>query len=167
MHILLCVGSKFCVKFQRAPLKFHTKFWTHTPQNMHFTVFYFNMIFTTSLNCDVISLSETGPWDSTRQIQKPDGSGPHCVWRTSTVHANDFALAYTLLRYIPCTINIILMCGEQFISSWSIRMTYLHIVLRVASLALDLDIIEDVLITACKNAGGVCSFCGIFFLYKL
>ena len=26
MHILRCTGSKFCVKFQRAPLKFHTKF---------------------------------------------------------------------------------------------------------------------------------------------
>ena len=61
MHILRCVGSKFCVKFQRAPLKFHTKFWTHTPQNMHLTVFCFCMWFTTSLNCDVISLSETGP----------------------------------------------------------------------------------------------------------
>ena len=36
MHILRCMGSKFCVKFQRCPLKFHTKFWTHTPQNMHF-----------------------------------------------------------------------------------------------------------------------------------
>ena len=37
MHILRCMDSKFCVKFQRSPLKFHTKFGTHTPQNMHFT----------------------------------------------------------------------------------------------------------------------------------
>ena len=37
MHILRCMGSKFCAKFQRCPLKFHTKFWTYTPQNMHFT----------------------------------------------------------------------------------------------------------------------------------
>ena len=37
VHILRCMGSKFCVKFQRCPLKFHTKLWTHTPQNMHFT----------------------------------------------------------------------------------------------------------------------------------
>ena len=37
MHILLSMGSKFCVKFLRAPLKFHTRFWTHTPQNMYFT----------------------------------------------------------------------------------------------------------------------------------
>ena len=61
MHILRCMGSKFCVKFQRAPLKFHTKFWTHTPQNMNFTVFFFCVWVTISLNCDVISLSETGP----------------------------------------------------------------------------------------------------------
>ena len=31
MHILLCLGSKF----QRCPMKFHTKFWMHTSQNMH------------------------------------------------------------------------------------------------------------------------------------
>ena len=61
MHILQCMGSKFCVKFQRAPLKFHTNLWTHTPQNVHFTVLYFCVWVTISLNCDVISLSETGP----------------------------------------------------------------------------------------------------------
>ena len=60
MHILRCMCSKFCVKFQRAPLKFHTKFWTHTPQNMHFTVFNFCVWVTISFNCDVISLSDTG-----------------------------------------------------------------------------------------------------------
>ena len=64
MHILRCMGLKFCVKFQRAPLKFHTKFWTHTPQNMHFTVFYFCVWVTISLNCDVISLSETSSLDT-------------------------------------------------------------------------------------------------------
>ena len=26
IHIFLCMDSKFCVKFQRCPLKFHTKF---------------------------------------------------------------------------------------------------------------------------------------------
>ena len=61
MHILRCMGSKFCVKFQRAPLKFNAKFWTHTPQNMHFTVSYFCVWVTIYLNCDVISLSEPGP----------------------------------------------------------------------------------------------------------
>ena len=63
MHILRCMSSKFCVKFQRAPLKFH-KNRTHTPQNMHFTGFYFYVCVTMSLNCDVISLSETGPWSA-------------------------------------------------------------------------------------------------------
>ena len=61
MHILWCMGSKFCLKFQRVPLKFHTNFSTHTPQNMHFTVFYFCVWVTISLNCEAISLSETGP----------------------------------------------------------------------------------------------------------
>ena len=61
MHILRCMGSKFCVKFQGAPLKFHTKFWTHTSQNMHLTVLYFCVWVTVSLNCDVISISETCP----------------------------------------------------------------------------------------------------------
>ena len=56
MHILRRMGSKFCVKFQRAPLNFHTKFWTHTPQNMHCNVFNFCVSITISLNCDVISL---------------------------------------------------------------------------------------------------------------
>ena len=37
MHILRCLGSKLCVRFQRCPLKFHTKFCTHTPQNRHLT----------------------------------------------------------------------------------------------------------------------------------
>ena len=46
MHILRCMGSKFL---------------THIPQNKHFAVFYFCVWVTISLNCDVISLSETGP----------------------------------------------------------------------------------------------------------
>ena len=36
MHILWCMELK-SVKFQRRPLKFHTKVWTHTAQNMHLT----------------------------------------------------------------------------------------------------------------------------------
>ena len=35
MHILQCMGSKFCVKFQMCPLKFQTKVWNHTPQNLY------------------------------------------------------------------------------------------------------------------------------------
>ena len=60
LHILRCMGSKICMKFQRAPLKFHKKIWNHTPQNIHFNDFYFCVWFTIPLNCDVISLSETG-----------------------------------------------------------------------------------------------------------
>ena len=41
MRILQGMDLKFCVKFQRAPLKFHTKFLTNTPQNMLFTVYMF------------------------------------------------------------------------------------------------------------------------------
>ena len=55
------MGSKLCVKFQRAALKFHTEFRAHTPQNIHFADFYFCVWFTISLNCDVICRSETGP----------------------------------------------------------------------------------------------------------
>ena len=61
MNILRCMASRFYVKFQRAPLKLHTKFWTHTPQSMHFTNFCFWVWFTIYFNYDVISLSELGP----------------------------------------------------------------------------------------------------------
>ena len=36
MQILRYTGSKFCVKFERAPVKFQTNSLTHKPQN--FTV---------------------------------------------------------------------------------------------------------------------------------
>ena len=62
MHILPGMGSKFCA----CPLKLHTKFWTHTPQNMDFIVFYFWV--TIFFNCDAISLSETGPWSGTHSV---------------------------------------------------------------------------------------------------
>ena len=48
------MGTKFCAKLQMAPLKFHTKFWTHTPQRRHFTEFHFCLRFMIYLNCDVI-----------------------------------------------------------------------------------------------------------------
>ena len=37
MLLLQSMDSECCKKFQRCPLKFHTKFGTHTQQNMHFT----------------------------------------------------------------------------------------------------------------------------------
>ena len=30
IHIFQCMGKIFCVEFQRVPLKFHTKYLTHT-----------------------------------------------------------------------------------------------------------------------------------------
>ena len=45
MHILCCLGSNFFMNFQRAPFKFHTKFWTHKSQNMRFIDFNFFVIY--------------------------------------------------------------------------------------------------------------------------
>ena len=30
MYIFQCIGKRFCVEFQKMPLKFHTKYFTHT-----------------------------------------------------------------------------------------------------------------------------------------
>ena len=35
-HIFQCVGKIFCVEFQREPLKFHTKYLTHTLKDVDF-----------------------------------------------------------------------------------------------------------------------------------
>ena len=48
--------SKFCVKFQRALLKVHIKFGTHSHHpNVHSTGLYLGVWVTISLNCGVIS----------------------------------------------------------------------------------------------------------------
>ena len=36
IHIFQCMGKIFCVEFQRYPLKFHTKYLTHTLKDMTF-----------------------------------------------------------------------------------------------------------------------------------
>ena len=36
VHIFRCMGKLFCVEFQREPLKFHTKYLTHTLKDMFF-----------------------------------------------------------------------------------------------------------------------------------
>ena len=41
MHVLWYNASKFFVKFQRTPLKFHPKFCTHRSESMHFADFAF------------------------------------------------------------------------------------------------------------------------------
>ena len=35
-HIFRCMGKIFCVEFKRYPLKFHTKYLTHTLKDVHF-----------------------------------------------------------------------------------------------------------------------------------
>ena len=35
-HIFQCMGKIFCVEFQRVPLKFHTKYHTHTLEDVDF-----------------------------------------------------------------------------------------------------------------------------------
>ena len=35
-HIFQCMGKLFCVEFQRVPLKFHTKYLTHTLKDVDF-----------------------------------------------------------------------------------------------------------------------------------
>ena len=35
-HIFQCMGEIFCVEFQRVPLKFHTKYLTHTLKDVDF-----------------------------------------------------------------------------------------------------------------------------------
>ena len=36
IHIFQCMGKIFCVEFQRVPLKFHTKYHTHTLKGVDF-----------------------------------------------------------------------------------------------------------------------------------
>ena len=40
IHIFQCMGKIFCVEFQRYPLKFHTKYLTHTLKDMIFKQFW-------------------------------------------------------------------------------------------------------------------------------
>ena len=81
------------------PLKFHTKFWTHTPQNVRFTVFIFCVWVTISLNCDVISLSETGP------------SIPLYI----KVRTNIFSL--NKLREKPFAVKMHVLCSPSYFAS--------------------------------------------------
>ena len=36
IHIFQCMSKIFCVEFQRVPLKFHTKYLTHTLKDIDF-----------------------------------------------------------------------------------------------------------------------------------
>ena len=35
-HVFQCMSKKFCVEFQRVPLKFHTKYLTHILKEVDF-----------------------------------------------------------------------------------------------------------------------------------
>ena len=92
MHIVRCMGSKFSMKFQREPLKFHTKFWIHTLHKIHFTDFYFCMWFMISLNSDVIT-PDLPPWSpiikSGHCISPEDRVPVHFIWHHIWVHCRD------------------------------------------------------------------------------
>ena len=64
-HLVKCIfavyGFKILCEISKGTFDISHKLWTHTPQYVHFTVLYFCVWVTISLNCDVISLSETGP----------------------------------------------------------------------------------------------------------
>ena len=124
MHILRCMGSKFWVKFQRAPLKFHTKFWTHTPQNMHFTFFNICLWVTISLNCNAISLSETVPiaviTGTLQVIKKTEIIGKHKIRK--------FLSKKTKHCYICkiCVVCLVRFSNEQKIEMGEIFVYLLH-----------------------------------------
>ena len=58
-------GFKILCEISKGTFEISHKFWTHTLQNTYFTVLYFCVWVMISLNCDVISLSETGPRSAT------------------------------------------------------------------------------------------------------
>ena len=114
MHILWCLDSKLCGKFQRCPLKFNAKFWTHAQQNMHFGLDCNCLMMTHVLkgilavfilrgvkkltNYDILSLSEKGPWhDCVCGVRYADISGNNigdinslaprrCSWHKSKIN---------------------------------------------------------------------------------
>ena len=106
MHILRCMGSKFSVKFQRCPLKFHTKFWTHTPQNMHFMrckkfdhLWYLK-------SYDILSLSETAPRGSFNQ----HGLTLIPAWISNYIHYIRYKMwdeiTYSFLNFNSCNVEV-------------------------------------------------------------
>ena len=58
IHIFQCMGKLFCVKFQRVPLKFHTKYLTHALKNIIFT---YCWNFKRSWISELTSVCETQP----------------------------------------------------------------------------------------------------------
>ena len=87
MHISRCAGYKVCVKRQREPLKFHTKFGAHTQQNIHFTEFYLCVIFNIFelwRHTPYILLVRRSP-DKTIQNDWWYLTKCHCTWRVALI----------------------------------------------------------------------------------
>ena len=97
-------GSKFCVKFQRAPSKFYPYFFTQTLQNMHFT------------NHDIIEL-----WHFMSQRDGPPVPRCTCTDKdlamiTITVSADGPMLDRDQSRYTPSQWETSLQCND--VSHW-------------------------------------------------
>ena len=58
-HIFQSMGQIFCVEFQRYPLKFHTKYLTHTLKDVDFI---HNRKYKSSYIQELKSVFETPPW---------------------------------------------------------------------------------------------------------
>ena len=84
------MGSKFCVKFQRCPLKFRTKFWTHTPKTLHFTRS-LNLTTYDILELCILSVSEAGP----RCAESSHFWGESDPRPIAITHRNNSTLMYT------------------------------------------------------------------------
>ena len=117
MHILRGIGTTFCVKFQRARLKFHTKFWTNTSQNMHFTDFNVSVWLMMSFNCDVISLSEKGPCITMGKIIMLYSNGKDHRMYPQTIHTFQrfgFVVVCCLVSLSICSRVISLILKQSY-----------------------------------------------------
>ena len=66
IHIFPCMGKIFCVEFQRIPLKFHTKYLTHTLEDVIFIQHWNSK---SSKNYELIRVLETPPDDAYTLLQ--------------------------------------------------------------------------------------------------
>ena len=79
------MGQIFCVQFQREPLKFHTKYLTHTLKE---TIFIQYWKFRRSQIYELINVFETPPWSNT----DPD------LWRLKT--------SQCVIQWLHCILGI-------------------------------------------------------------
>ena len=145
------MGSKFCVKFQRAPLKFHTKFWTHTSQNLHFTVFYFCVWVTISLNCDVISLSETGI--PSVMLWGFCTFPAHCIeFKLHGCVHYDTSRAWSTVDHAPMTF-------QPFLASWLIEQLFSFLYKLLIILSLPSNFVDAFMVMRLTRHGSMILYC--------